>query len=69
MDQRTNTLTFWVNGSRHDLGSLVSLNKTLLTFIRDDLGLMGAKLSCGEGGCGACTVTLTKIGKRGVKHR
>jgi len=34
---------------------------TLNTFIRSLPGLKGTKRSCGEGGCGACTVVLTDI--------
>lgn len=34
---------------------------TLLTYLRDTLGLCGTKLGCGEGGCGACTVMLSKV--------
>ena len=45
-----------VNGSRHQVDgpALKSLAETL----RDDLGLTGTKVACGEGHCGACTVLL-----------
>jgi aerobic-type carbon monoxide dehydrogenase small subunit (CoxS/CutS family) len=33
-------------------------NRYLLEFLRDDLGLTGAKYGCGEGRCGACTVLV-----------
>lgn len=32
--------------------------RTLLSVLRFDLGLTGAKYGCGEGRCGACTVLL-----------
>src|SRR6476661_494462 len=32
--------------------------RTLLSVLRDDLDLTGAKYGCGEGQCGACTVLL-----------
>ena len=32
--------------------------RRLLDVLRDDLGLTGAKESCGEGECGACTVLV-----------
>lgn len=36
----------------------VEPRRTLLELLRLDLGLTGAKHSCGEGHCGACTVLL-----------
>ncbi len=45
-----------VNGETHEVA--VTAQRTLLEVLREDLGLTGAKESCGLGACGACTVLL-----------
>lgn len=50
------SFTLVVNGKQHTLD--VQKDTPLLWVLRDTLGLTGTKYSCGEGGCGACTVLL-----------
>jgi aerobic-type carbon monoxide dehydrogenase small subunit (CoxS/CutS family) len=38
--------------------------RSLLSVLRDDLDLTGAKYGCGEGQCGACTVLLDGVPTR-----
>jgi carbon-monoxide dehydrogenase small subunit len=45
-----------VNGRAYERD--VADNRTLLRFLREDLGLTGTKEGCGAGECGACTVFL-----------
>jgi aerobic-type carbon monoxide dehydrogenase small subunit (CoxS/CutS family) len=45
-----------VNGERYELD--VRADRRLVDVLRDDLGLLGTKLACGEGSCGACAVLL-----------
>ena len=43
-----------VNGQTHRIDG--DTERTLLSVLRNDLGLTGTKYGCGEGNCGACTV-------------
>ena len=45
-----------VNGTRRRLEA--DPQRSLLTVLREDLDLTGAKYGCGEGQCGACTVLI-----------
>jgi aerobic-type carbon monoxide dehydrogenase small subunit (CoxS/CutS family) len=45
-----------VNETRHPVDA--DPQRSLLSVLRDDLGLTGSKYGCGEGQCGACTVLI-----------
>jgi aerobic-type carbon monoxide dehydrogenase small subunit (CoxS/CutS family) len=48
-----------VNGERREVD--VRAEESAVEVLRDHLGLTGAKLVCGEGVCGACTVLLDGV--------
>ncbi|MCY7302451.1 MAG: (2Fe-2S)-binding protein [Thermoleophilia bacterium] len=48
-------ITLEVNGRTY---SIAPAGRRLLAVLRDDLELLGTKLACGEGACGACGVLL-----------
>ncbi|MEX1021440.1 MAG: molybdopterin cofactor-binding domain-containing protein [Litorilinea sp.] len=49
-------LSIQINGAPQAVE--IDPERTLLSVLRDDLGLTGAKYGCGEGKCGACTVLM-----------
>ena len=48
-----------VNG--HDYSFEAPVGRTLADVLRDEIGLTGTKVACGEGHCGACTVQLDGV--------
>jgi len=46
------------NLNEKDVSVSVDPLKSLVELIRDDFGLTGTKVGCGEGECGACTILL-----------
>ena len=48
-------ITLHING---ELYEAAADGKRLLAVLRDDLELLGTKLACGEGACGACAVLV-----------
>ncbi|KAM6595876.1 indole-3-acetaldehyde oxidase-like [Cannabis sativa] len=58
-ERRNGSLVFAINGQRFELPTL-DPSTTLLHFLRTQTRFKSVKLGCGEGGCGACTVLLSK---------
>ena len=50
------TFQLLINGKQHRIEA--EPGRSLLSVLRDDLELTGAKYGCGEGQCGACTVLI-----------
>ncbi|CAL1534993.1 unnamed protein product [Lymnaea stagnalis] len=69
IDLESLPLIFYVNGLRVE-DKEPDPEMTLLTYIRTKLHLTGSKLGCGEGGCGACTVMVSKYSPQSdtIKH-
>ena len=44
-------------------------NKTILSYVRDDLKKTGTKEGCAEGGCGACTIVLGELNKNKIIYK
>ena len=52
----TRTIKLRVNGV--DYEGTVEVRKTLVDFLREDLGLCGTNIGCEHGVCGACTILM-----------
>ncbi len=56
MKPRKKLVALRINGTEHELA--VEPYRTLAQVLREQLGLTGTKIGCGEGDCGACTVLM-----------
>jgi xanthine dehydrogenase/oxidase len=55
------SILFFVNGKKIVIDDSKAVDQTLLSFLRSrGMGLTGTKLGCGEGGCGACSVMISR---------
>src|SRR5256885_4435705 len=62
------TVRFVLDGEVMALDN-VDPTRTVLNFLREDLGRTGTKEGCAEGDCGACTVVLGELDGHGVRFR
>src|SRR5919201_5578699 len=52
-------LTLHINDDAYEVDAPVG--RSLAQVLREDLGLTGTKVACGEGHCGACTVLVDGV--------
>ncbi|CAL8407132.1 unnamed protein product [Arctogadus glacialis] len=69
VEKRSDSLCFFVNG-RKVTEENADPETMLVSYLREKLRLTGTKVSCGGGGCGACTVMVSRYDplSRTVQH-
>ena len=60
------TIRFVLNGEVIELVG-VDPTRTVLQYLREDIGQLGSKEGCAEGDCGACTVALAEVDSSGER--
>lgn len=63
----SNELKFWLNGREIKIAN-ANPSELLVNFLHDS-GLTGTKVGCEQGGCGACTVMISRRTADGVDHK
>ena len=63
MSERFHDVTITVNGD--EVRDRVDARKTLVDFLRDQVGLTGSHVGCEHGVCGACSVRVDGVVVRG----
>ena len=60
-------LVFYLNGARRRVEGAAAFS-TLAEYLRDELRLVGTKVVCAEGDCGACSVLVGRPADTGLEY-
>jgi xanthine dehydrogenase small subunit len=63
-----NEVTFYLNGRRRLVTGRAAFGP-LAEYLRDDCRLVGTKVGCGEGDCGACTVLVGRPSEGAIRYQ
>jgi xanthine dehydrogenase molybdopterin binding subunit/xanthine dehydrogenase small subunit len=61
-------VSFYINGKKHRVAGDAAFH-SLTEYLRDGCRLVGTKIGCGEGDCGACSVLVGRPGPDGLVYR
>jgi len=64
IETSSDAIRFVLDGELYELDN-IDPTRTVLQFLREDLGRTGTKEGCAEGDCGACTVVLAELNSDG----
>ncbi len=68
LQKMSSELKFFVNGKLQLIKGPIDPDMKLSHYLRKDLRLTGTKVGCNEGGCGSCTVTLSRYKDGKMAH-